>query len=107
MKACGAVNPLVAVYFDLNCIDSDRHLYYYISHHACTAKTKDHTNLYTVGCLSCTGTLIPIIVLVIQLIIDTISNLPVYEIQLLHEFDNTHGTSGTCKYACLLFTNWL
>ena len=43
-----------------------------------------------VGCFSCTGTLIPIIVLVIQLIIDTISNLPIYEIQLLHKFDNTH-----------------
>ena len=43
-----------------------------------------------------TGTLIPIIVLVIQLIIDTISNLPVYEIQLLHEFDNTHGTMPVC-----------
>ena len=42
--------------------------------------------------LSCTGALIiPNIVLVIQLIIDTISNLTVYEIQLLqcHEFENT------------------
>ena len=47
------------------------------------------------GCLCCTGTLIPIIVLIIQLIIDTISNLSVYEIQLLHEFDYTHGTSAT------------
>ena len=47
--------------------------------------------------MSCTGTLlIPIIILAI---INTISNLPVYEIQLL---DNTHGTNGTCNYACLL-----
>ena len=81
------------------------------------------------GCLSCTATLTPIVVLIIQLITDTIS-LPVYEklsklaysttpmmmydcsnyvlcliyslnvtmhiecIQLLHEFENTHGTSG-------------
>ena len=48
-----------------------------------------------------------IIVLVIQLITDTIimSNLPVYEIQLLHEFENTHGISGTCNYACHMITN--
>ena len=54
-------------------------------------------------CFSCTGTLlIPIIVLAI---INTISNLPVYEIRLLQEFDNTRGTSGMCNYAFLLFTN--
>ena len=27
-------------------------------------------------------------------------------IQLLNEFENTHGKNGTYKYASWLFTNW-
>ena len=60
-------------------------------------KQVDHTNLMWVASVALVHYIVPIIVLVIQLIIDTISNLPVYEIQLLYEFDNTHGTSGTCN----------
>ena len=67
-------------------------------------KEVDHTNLMWIASVALYGTLIPIIVLII---INTISNLPVYEIQLLQEFDNTHRTSGTCNYACLFMIHKL
>ena len=60
-----------------------------------------------VASVALVATLIPIILLVVQLIIDTFSSLLVYEIQLLHEFDETHAWDKWYVQLCLFIIHKL